>query len=135
MSIVTAYDTLGESGIQHSLTQTRAKAIFVDTQLLKKVTKPVEAATDVKILIYNDAGTLPIAEAELEAFKKAHPNLKILSFEELRALGEDNPVPPVPPKPDDLFCVMYTSGTTGPPKVRYFKRCFLCISLEDSQRC
>ena len=39
-----------------------------------------------------------------------------MSFEELRKLGEENTVDPVPPKPEDLCCIMYTSGSTGPPK-------------------
>jgi Long-chain acyl-CoA synthetases (AMP-forming) len=34
----------------------------------------------------------------------------------MRKQGEENLVEPVPPKPEDLCCIMYTSGTTGPPK-------------------
>lgn len=38
------------------------------------------------------------------------------SFEELRHLGEKNPVDPVHPSPEDLCCIMYTSGSTDVPK-------------------
>ncbi len=41
---------------------------------------------------------------------------KVLSFDELKALGAASPVPPHPPKPEDLCTIMYTSGTTGDPK-------------------
>jgi long-chain acyl-CoA synthetase len=31
-------------------------------------------------------------------------------------LGKLHPVPPNPPDSSDLACIMYTSGSTGPPK-------------------
>lgn len=116
LTIVTAYDTLGESGVEHSLVQTKANAIYVDPHLLKTVTKPLKKATSVKYVIYNDATHQPVPDEQLEAFKSAHPELTVLSFGELRALGEANPLDPVPPKPEDTYCIMYTSGSTGPPK-------------------
>lgn len=113
--IVTAYDTLGESGLQHSLCQAHAKAIFLDAHLLTNLKNPLKAAKEVGILIWNDQdGT--VDEDHMTELKKEHPNLTIHSFSELRKLGESNPVEAVPPKADDLCCIMYTSGSTGPPK-------------------
>jgi acyl-coenzyme A synthetase/AMP-(fatty) acid ligase len=37
----------------------------------------------------------------------------LYSFDELKALGEKTPAEPVPPSPEDLCTIMYTSGTTG----------------------
>ncbi|KAI1848927.1 hypothetical protein JX266_005355 [Neoarthrinium moseri] len=116
LTIATAYDTLGPDGVKHSLVQTKAKAMYTDPHLLKTAAGPLKEAKDVKFLIYNDETNMPIKDEELESFKKAHPQLKVISISELRALGEANPVPPVPPKPTDLYCIMYTSGSTGPPK-------------------
>jgi long-chain acyl-CoA synthetase len=115
ISIVTAYDTLGSSGVEHSLAQTQARAMFIDPHLLKTASGPLKKATHVKYLIYNETSIFSDG-SEIEPFKKAHPELTILSFEELRIMGEENPVDVVPPSAEDLFCIMYTSGTSGLPK-------------------
>ncbi|KAL1853535.1 hypothetical protein VTK73DRAFT_9008 [Phialemonium thermophilum] len=116
LTIVTAYDTLGESGVEHSLLQTEANAIYVDPHLLKTVGKPLKKAASIRYVIYNDHTNQPIPDEQLASFKSANSHLQILSFSDLRQLGTDNPTPPTPPKPEDTFCIMYTSGSTGPPK-------------------
>jgi long-chain acyl-CoA synthetase len=94
--------------------QTHAKAIYLDPHLLTKLIEPLKEAKDIQHVIYNTDGE--VKQEDIEKLKQAHPNLMIRSFEELRKLGEENPVDTVPPKPEDLCCVMYTSGSTGPPK-------------------
>ncbi|KAK8130935.1 AMP-binding enzyme [Apiospora sp. TS-2023a] len=116
MTIATAYDTLGSSGVEHSLVQTGAKTMFTDPHLLKTASGPLKAAKDVQNLIWNDMSNMPYSNEDIESFKKSNSHLKVLSFSELRTLGESNPTSPVPPKPQDLYCIMYTSGTSGPPK-------------------
>lgn len=112
--IVTAYDTLGEEGLKHSMVATKAKAIFLDPHLLPTLTNVLKAATDVKAVIWNNQHKLN--QDHVDKLKAAYSHITILSYEELRKLGEDNPVEPVPPKPEDLCCIMYTSGSTGTPK-------------------
>ena len=114
MSIVTAYDTLGEEGLRHSLVATKAKAIFLDPHLLPTLINPLTEAKEIKYVIWNSQNE--VKQASIDQLKKAHDHLTILSFEDLRKLGESNPVDPVPPAPTDLCCIMYTSGSTGPPK-------------------
>lgn len=122
MPIVTAYDTLGEEGLKHSLQQTHAKAIFLDPHLLKQLIRPLNEAKDIQHVIYNDddAPTSKqdpqVLEADIKKLQDAHPHLSIHSFSEFTKMGEDNSADPVPPKPEDLCCIMYTSGSTGPPK-------------------
>jgi long-chain acyl-CoA synthetase len=122
MPIVTAYDTLGEEGLKHSLQQTHAKAIFLDPHLLTTLIKPLQEAKDIQHVIYNDDDS-PTSKQDPEKtadavkkLKEAHPHLTVNAFTEFVKLGEDNMVDPVPPKPEDLCCIMYTSGSTGAPQ-------------------
>jgi long-chain acyl-CoA synthetase len=114
LPIVTAYDTLGEEGLKHSLVATRAKAIFLDPHLLPTLINPLKEAKDVKYVVWNSQND--VKQENIDKLLKAHPHLTIISFDELIKLGEENPVDMVPPAPEDLCCIMYTSGSTGPPK-------------------
>jgi long-chain acyl-CoA synthetase len=113
MPIVTAYDTLGEEGLRHSLLSTKPRAIFLEPHLIKMLAKTLNDADSIKYVIYNDANH-SLKEDDIESLKKF--NVTALSFEELRRMGDFNPVDPTPPTPDDLCCIMYTSGSSGPPK-------------------
>lgn len=114
ITIVTAYDSLGADGLKHSLTQTQSSSIFLDPSLLPVLHKVLKDAKDIKNVIYNTS--TEVNQEHLDLLKADFGHLNILSFEELRKLGEENPTDPVPPSRDDLCCIMYTSGSTGPPK-------------------
>ncbi|KAG9235979.1 long-chain-fatty-acid-CoA ligase-like protein [Amylocarpus encephaloides] len=116
MAIVTAYDTLGEEGLRTSLMATKAKAIYLEPHLIKTFINTLKDAKDIQYLIYNTDAEHEIDEADLETLRKSHDHLIVLSYEELRKTGATNPVSPIPPKREDLACIMYTSGTGGSPK-------------------
>ncbi|GAB7364835.1 hypothetical protein MBLNU230_g5628t1 [Neophaeotheca triangularis] len=122
MPIVTAYDTLGEEGLKHSLQQTHAKAIFLDAHLMQRLVNPLKDAKDIQHVIYNDddSATNKQDPEDVAQWSKqlqdAHPHLTITSFSDFLKKGEQNQVEPVAPSPEDLCCIMYTSGSTGTPK-------------------
>ncbi|KAK9481163.1 eukaryotic long-chain fatty acid CoA synthetase (LC-FACS) [Lipomyces japonicus] len=110
--IATAYDTLGEEGLTHSLVQTEANAIYVDASLLHTLIRPLACASALTFIIYRDEADQTI----VDKIKAAKPDVTVLSIEDLFKLGTDHPAEPNPPSPDDVSCIMYTSGSTGPPK-------------------
>lgn len=112
MPIVTAYATLGEDGLMYSLMETNAKAIFVDPQLIPTLLQPLKSSPSVKFVIYHGD---PL-ESDLIRLKSVHGHLTVLHYDVVRESGKSNPVEPVPPKPADLACIMYTSGSFGRPK-------------------
>lgn len=114
MTIVTAYDTLGQDGLTHSLVQTHAKAVFLDPHLLPQLMEPLDKATEVRYVIYNTEA--PVQQGAIDKLNQKHERLRILSFDEFVTLGQGQKHDPVPPSPDDLMGIMYTSGSTGPPK-------------------
>ncbi|EGW33726.1 uncharacterized protein SPAPADRAFT_59091 [Spathaspora passalidarum NRRL Y-27907] len=124
--IVTAYDTLGERGLTHSLVQTESDAIFTEPQLLSALIEPLKKATHVKTIIHSE----PIDEKDTrhggKLYKNAQkakakileirPDIKFISYDEILELGKTSKNETHYPKPEDLLCIMYTSGSTGDPK-------------------
>jgi long-chain acyl-CoA synthetase len=114
IQIATAYDTLGEKGVEHTLLQTNAAAMFVDPHLLKTAAGPLKKSK-VKYVIVNE-DCIFTEGGEIEAFKEANPQFTIVTYKELIKRGKESPAEPRPPKPEDVFAIMYTSGTGGDPK-------------------
>ncbi|CAI5756217.1 unnamed protein product [Candida verbasci] len=124
--IVTAYDTLGESGLIHSLVQTESNAIFTDNALLGSLLNPLKKANSVKLIIHGEEidendkrqnGKLyKDAQKAKDEILKIRPDIKFISYNDIIKSGEKSQVALSYPKPEDPCCIMYTSGSTGDPK-------------------
>lgn len=126
--IVTAYDTLGESGLTFSILQTETKAVFTDNALLSKLINPLKKANDIRYIIHTEkidendkrqnGKIYKEAQAAKDEILKIRPDIEFYSVEEVIALGKETvkEISVHPPKPEDVACIMYTSGSTGDPK-------------------
>ncbi|KAH9985899.1 long-chain-fatty-acid-CoA-ligase [Russula vinacea] len=113
--VATAYDTLGESGLQHSLSEPECVGIFTNAELLPVVTKVIAAVPSLRVVIYDGQPQGSV----LSEITSSREGLTVHSLDALRELGRGLPLGSTEsrvPSSDDVACIMYTSGTSAQPK-------------------
>ncbi|XP_010358321.1 long-chain-fatty-acid--CoA ligase 6 isoform X6 [Rhinopithecus roxellana] len=113
MVVVPLYDTLGPGAIRYIINTADISTVIVDKPqkavlLLEHVERKETAG--LKLIILMD----PFEEALKERGQKC--GVVIKSMQAVEDCGQENHHAPVPPQPDDLSIVCFTSGTTGNPK-------------------
>uniref|UniRef100_A0A2I3GZA1 Long-chain-fatty-acid--CoA ligase n=1 Tax=Nomascus leucogenys TaxID=61853 RepID=A0A2I3GZA1_NOMLE len=113
MVVVPLYDTLGPGAIRYIINTADISTVIVDKPqkavlLLEHVER--KETPGLKLIILMD----PFEEALKERGQKC--GVVIKSMQAMEDCGQENHHAPVPPQPDDLSIVCFTSGTTGNPK-------------------
>ncbi|KAM9770473.1 long-chain-fatty-acid--CoA ligase 1a [Menidia menidia] len=109
---VPLYDTLGKEAIGYKIKKACISTVFCDVPEKARIILEciAEKESTLKTIVLIEA-----FDRDLVAQGKGC-GVEILSFKEVEALGKANLKKPVPPKPEDLAIVCFTSGTTGNPK-------------------
>ncbi|XP_056285608.1 long-chain-fatty-acid--CoA ligase 5 [Pseudoliparis swirei] len=113
MVAVPLYDTLGPEALVFIIDLAEISTVLCDNQskaetLLQNREKGQTPV--LKVIIVMDPFDSALAERGTDC------GVEVVSLQDVEALGKSNLQQPIPPKPDDLSIVCFTSGTTGNPK-------------------
>ena len=87
--------------------------MICDSKQLKKLAAVSSSLKTIRNIVYFEDG-----EASSDSNTSENiSNWTVFSFSEIEKLGKSNPVLPTLPSKKDIAVVMYTSGSTGLPKV------------------
>lgn len=87
--------------------------MICDSKQLKKLAAIRSSLTTIRHIIYFDDEDSPSDSTVTDETS----NWKVSSFAEVEKLGRNNPAHPNLPIKKDIAVIMYTSGSTGLPKV------------------
>eukprot|EP01096_Ripella_sp_DP13-Kostka_P007122 TRINITY_DN2597_c0_g1_i2.p1 TRINITY_DN2597_c0_g1~~TRINITY_DN2597_c0_g1_i2.p1 ORF type:complete len:558 (+),score=305.92 TRINITY_DN2597_c0_g1_i2:292-1965(+) len=122
MTILTVYANLGLDGLLYALRQGEIRYLCTTESLLRQISGVVEelrAEGFIDYLVVVEQQGLSEKEREVIEGQKAElesKGIRIYSFDQVLELGRADPLEHTPPKPEDINCIMYTSGSTGVPK-------------------
>ena len=99
--------------------QTSATTLICDSKQLKKLAAISTSLKTIENVIYFEDD-----ESDTE-FTKSIGNWTVASFSEVERLGQTSPVPANLPSKNGIAVIMYTSGSTGLPKVSFLLLVFI----------
>jgi long-chain acyl-CoA synthetase len=114
-TIATAYDTLGEEGLAHSLNEPQCIGLFTNAELLPTLHRVLAKTPTVKYVVFDGEPT----QAVVDNLRSVRDSIEVYSLDKLREIGRGQSLDLLEtrlPKPDTMALIMYTSGSTGAPK-------------------
>lgn len=105
--------------------QTEVTTVICDRKQLKKLTDMADKFQTVKNVVYME----DLNDTSDPSLTGNSVNWSVESFSHVESLGQQSPVEANMPKPRDVAVIMYTSGSTGMPKVASLCN-VICLQLE-----
>ncbi|KAG0190758.1 hypothetical protein DFQ28_001605 [Apophysomyces sp. BC1034] len=140
---VALYDTLGADTVEYVIKHAELETVVCSSDHVADLLKLKHKLPNLSVIvsmdrILDDQETDPVGKKQttgtiLTSWAE-EKGVHLVDFVTLEEIGRNNRQPHARPKPEALSCIMYTSGTTGMPKVRKKegkKKC--CISLTYGQ--
>lgn len=120
IATVALYDTLGFETTEYILNHAEIPILVTTYDKVPKLLKISDKIPLLKAIIVIPP-LIPNPDLAPSAFNILKEwcldkNINLFEFAEVEQLGKLNPSPKRIPKPEDVWCICYTSGTTGMPK-------------------
>ena len=103
------------------LLQTQVSTLICDSKQLKRLHAISSSLESIKNVLYFEDE--PQDSNVMDNMNK----WRVLSFNEVEKLGKENRAHPTLPSSTDVAFIMYTSGSTGVPKVSSFSALYILI--------
>ncbi|KAJ1862479.1 long-chain fatty acid-CoA ligase [Coemansia sp. RSA 2703] len=115
MQIVTAYDTLGESGLLHAMNEAKVETVFLKADQMPILSRIMGEIETVKsVVFYQDLYGMP--KGCEEAIEQVKAKYSVYTMDEVHEMGKAELLELNTAGDQDIAMVMYTSGSTGKPK-------------------
>ena len=110
MTTVPLYDTLGPDIATFICNHAETEAVGCSAAVLKTMLDAISNCRTIKAVIVWGLEEDMLPTAPLQS------TCQVMTLQQLAALGAQNVKPHIPPEPENLAMICYTSGTTGVPK-------------------
>eukprot|EP00002_Diphylleia_rotans_P030200 TRINITY_DN6195_c0_g1_i3.p1 TRINITY_DN6195_c0_g1~~TRINITY_DN6195_c0_g1_i3.p1 ORF type:complete len:474 (-),score=83.47 TRINITY_DN6195_c0_g1_i3:449-1870(-) len=111
MISVAIYDTLGDQAIRFVMSDANIRVVICNETTLPKLLETLKDCPTIELIVSMDS----IDDATVSKYEIPE-RVKLYSWKQVVGMGQRKIENPIPPTPQSVFTISYTSGTTGNPK-------------------